>query len=70
MDTTENVIASQEIPKTLAKNGNCVVFVCTDTYWTEGIAAEDFFGAALPEGCTCSFICEGNLGQYYFIQKT
>lgn len=67
MDTAENVIASREVSKTLVENGSCVVFVCTNTYWVEGIEAEDFFGVALPEGCTYSFICDGCLGQYYLV---
>lgn len=69
MATSEDLLSSNMISEYLLKNGSCVVFVCTDTYWVKGMEPDVFFSQALPQGFSYSFLCPGQHGAYFFVSK-
>lgn len=69
MATSEDLLSSGIIADYLDENDSCVVFVCTDTYWVEGMEPEDFFRQALPPEYQHTFICNGHHGHYFFVTK-
>ena len=70
MATSEDLLSSDMISEYLLKNGSCVVFVCTDTYWIQGMEPDVFFSRVLPQGFGYSFLCPGHHGEYFFVSKT
>lgn len=70
MATSEDLLSSDMISEYLLKNGSCVVFVCTDTYWVQGMEPDVFFSRVLPQGFGYSFLCPGHHGEYFFVSKT
>lgn len=69
MATSEDLLTSNIITDCMNENDSCIVFVCTDTYWVEGMEADDFFRRALPEGCRYTFLCNGHHGQYFLVTR-
>ena len=67
MDTSDNIQMSGIIPQYLEKNQKCVVYLCTDTYWTQGVSPDEFFKETLPDNVLYSLICQGTLGKFYLI---
>lgn len=69
MDTKNNICQSGVISTYMESNEQCIVYVCTDKYWTEGLVPQDIFKEILPDTPSYSMICRGSLGEYYLVEK-
>lgn len=68
MDTVENLKNGSVIPSCLSENGDCLIYIPTDTYWVEGYVPEELLTELLPNSeYYCTYIANGTLGKFYYI---
>lgn len=69
MDTENNLRLSGVVSTYMETSEKCIIYVCTDNYWTEGLVPEDVFKEVLSDNLSYSMICKGRLGEYYLVER-
>ena len=70
MDDVKNICLTNVVKKYMEKNDKCIIFVCTDTYWCEGVIPNELFQRILSNNGICKTkVCQGTFGDYYLIEK-
>ncbi len=68
MSVSQNILDNDLFKKTLDEQGECVVYIPTDTDWTDGIDPDGFLGEALKKcNANYTYIEDGSFGKYYYV---
>ena len=70
MSTDDEVVRKDMIMETVGRQGVCVVYIATDTYWLNGLNADDVLERALKNRVAVyEKVAEGSLGEFYYVHK-
>lgn len=69
MDTKNNIVQNNILNDCINDDSECIVFITTDTYWLDGLDAEETLEeiTSAYDDLRYSLITEGILGEYYLI---
>lgn len=68
MAEEQNILDNNLFKETLDEQGECMVYIPTETNWTDGIDPDELLGEAL-KNCNAdyTYVADGSYGKYYYI---
>lgn len=71
MSTWEKLCNTSVIEQCMETSGKCMVYINTDTYWTNGYQSQEILNKLSERTSSITYkkICDGGLGEYYLLQK-